>query len=792
MELPKRYDPKESESKWQKFWEKERIFVCEPDSETYAIDTPPPTVSGRMHIGHSCSYAQEDFYARFWRMKTGKVFYPFGTDDNGLPTEKLVEKTKGVKSTKMSRQDFRNLCLETVKELLPEFIEDWKKLGMSCDFSSPYSTIDPKSQSNSQRSFIDLFRKGRTYKQETPVAWCVQCQTAIAQAEFDNVNKTSKFNDVIFKCGDKDLVISTTRPEFIPACVAMAAHPDDGRYKDFRGKHVQVPLCDYEVPLIFDKDVAIDKGTGLMMVCTFGDKEDVDKWFRHKLPLRMVITPEGTMSELAGKYSGMKIDEARKAILLDLEDAGLLVKQDQITHAVNVHERCGTGIEFLKSSQWFIRVMDLKEELLEAGRKIKWHPEHMRVRYEHWVENLNWDWCISRQRYYGVPFPIWWHKGRKEWVTAEYEQLPVDPLVDKPKSVPESEWDLLEPETDVMDTWATSSVSPHIALNWHEETEKAESLLPMTLRPQAHDIIRTWAFYTIVKGLLNNNKIPWEHIAISGFVTDSKGEKMSKSKGNVVAPQDVMEKYSSDTVRYWAAGAKLGEDIPYMEKDFVTGHKTVNKIWNASKFVLMNLEDYKGFNGKFDDLEVIDRWLLSKYNRLVKSATERFENYDHSKVKFDVEQFFWNDLCDNYLEIVKGRLYEPKDEIQKQSAQYVLSQVIDGVLKMFAPFMPFITEEIYSLLPFENKTKSVHIAKWPEFRPEWDDGEAELIGEDIVKVVQIVRKYKSENQLSMSAPVKKLTVISKHDLTLAENDLLSVTKSEDFSHSKGDFKVKVE
>ncbi|MBR9700968.1 valine--tRNA ligase [Candidatus Woesearchaeota archaeon] len=787
-ELPKRYDPHEAEPRWQKMWEDEGIYEIVPDEDSYTIDTPPPTVSGRMHIGHTSSYAQEDFYARFWRMKTGNVFYPFGTDDNGLPTERLVEKTKKVSSTKMSRKEFRELCHFTIKELLPEFVEDWKRIGMSCDFKTVYSTIDSNSQKISQHSFIDLYKKGLVHRKETPVAWCMTCQTAIAQAEFENKDLTSTFNDVIFKAGDEELIISTTRPEFIPACVALAAHPDDERYTHLKGKRITIPLYDYKVPVIFDKEVAIDKGTGLMMICTFGDKDDVEKWHRYNLDLRIIFTKDGKLNELAGDLEGLSIIDARKKILDTLKEKGHLVKQQPITHPVNVHERCGTGIEFLKSTQWFVKVLENKNKLLAAGKKINWHPAYMQVRYEHWVENLNWDWCISRQRYFGVPFPVWYDKRTGEPVIADESQLPVDPFVDKPKSVPESDWKHLVPEEDVMDTWATSSVTPQIALAMHGK----QDLIPMSLRPQAHDIIRTWAFYTIVKSLFSKETIPWKDIAISGFVTDPKGHKMSKSKGNVVSPQDVMDKFSADSIRFWAAGAKLGDDIPYMEKDLVTGNKTLTKLWNASKFVIMNLDDYKGFNAKFEDLELMDRWILSKFNRLVKSSTDAFSAYDHSKVKFDVEQFFWNDFCDNYLEIVKGRLYDPKDTIEKTSAQYALSQVIEGILKLFAPIMPFITEEIYAMLPFENKTKSIHISSWPDFRKEWVDSEAELVGEDIVKAVQEVRKYKSANQLSMNAPVSMLRVLSEQDLTLAENDLIAVTKAESFDHELGEFKVDIE
>ncbi len=795
-ELPKDYDPKIAEPKWERFWEEQGIHVHEPTPQSVTIDTPPPTVSGRMHIGHASSYAQQDFYARFHRMRTGgKVFFPFGTDDNGLATERLVERTKGVKSSRMSRKDFRELCMQTIRELKPEFVADWKRIGMSCDFSRTYSTIDHRAQATSQRSFLDLFRKGLVFRQETPVSWCPLCQTAIAQAEFENVEMQSTFNDIAFSCEGEPLVIATTRPELIPAVVAIAAHPDDARYAGLAGKKATVPLSGHEVPIVFDEKVEMEKGTGIMMVSTFGDKDDVEKWYKHSLPLRVVFTRDGKLNALAGRYEGLTIKEARKQALEDLKAQGLVLQSRQITHAVNVHERCGTEIEFLKTPQWYIRVLDRKEELLEAANGIAWHPPHMKVRYDHWVENLGWDWCISRQRSFGVPFPVWHDKRDGTIHVADESQLPVDPFVDKPSSVPQAEWEHLEPETDVMDTWATSSVTPQIALGWNDDPERAERLLPMTVRPQAHDIIRTWAFYTIVKSLSMHGTVPWRNIAISGFVTDPHGKKMSKSKGNVVAPQDMIEKYSADAIRYWAAGAKLGDDIPYQEKELVSGKKTATKLWNASRLALASLEGYAGFDGAHADLETADRWLLGRLGALVAACTRAFEEYDHTRAKFALEQFFWNDLCDNYLEIVKGRLYEPKQPRERASAQFALLNALETVLKLLAPFMPHVTEEIYAHLPAADeqggKARSIHLSAWPLAQQSWRDEEAERVGADMVRVIEAVRKHKSAKAMSMGAPVGALRVRSPADLSAVKADLLSVTRAASLEWEEGEFSVEI-
>jgi len=793
-DLPTRYEPKAAEAKWQARWEEGGIYRHDPTPDSYTIDTPPPTVSGKMHIGHTFSYAQQDFYARYRRMRSGgMVFFPFGTDDNGLPTERLVERLKNVKGLRMDRKEFRELCFQTIKEIKPDFVSDWKRMGMSCDFGTTYSTIDPHCIATSQRSFLDLHKKGRVYRMETPAAWCVHCQTAIAQAEFENIDVQSTFNDVSFRIDDQPVTIATTRPELIPACVAIAAHPEDNRYTKYHSKRVAVPLCGYDVPLILDEKVELEKGTGLMMVCTFGDKDDVDKWFRHKLDTRVVLTKDGKLNALGGKYVGLSIKEARKAILGDLKAAGFLVRQQPITHPVNAHERCNTEVEFLKTPQWYIKILDIKEELVAKGGEVRWHPDYMFVRYRHWVENLNWDWCISRQRFYGVPFPVWYDKRDGKAYVADENQLPVDPFVDRPKGAPADVLEHLEPETDVMDTWMTSSLTPQIILNWNEDPGSAVRLLPTSLRPQAQDIIRTWAFYTITKSYLHHGVVPWTNIAISGYVTDPHGQKMSKSKGNVIDPRTMTDKYCADAIRFWAAGCKLGEDIPFLEKELQAGSRTITKLWNASRFALLNLADYDDdWTGRFDELETMDRWVLSRLNTLVRECTEAFESYEHSRARLALDMFFWSDFCDNYLEIVKGRLYDPKDIVQKRSAQFALSTVLSTLLRLLAPFLPFITEEVYSLrFAKRERQRSVHLASWPRYRADWLDKEAELLGGEVLRILEVVRKYKTGRQLALNKPVGELRITTPHDLTLVESDLLSATKAVGILHRKGEFSVDI-
>ena len=804
MELPKRYDPKESESKWQTFWEKENIYQFDQKSkaEIYSVDTPPPTVSGKMHLGHAFSYSQQDFVVRFQRMLGKNIFYPFGTDNNGVATERLIEKMKNIKSREMGREEFANICLETVKkELIPQYTNDMKRLGLSCDFDIFYSTIDKHSQLISQRSFIELYKKGREYRKEAPTMWCPECQTGISQVECQDKELDSFFNDIIFKVKDEDLIVATTRPELLPACVAVFYHPDDKRYQKYKGKKAKVPLFDYEVTIMPDERADPEKGTGLVMCCTFGDQTDMEWQKAHNLPIKSAITPNGKMTKLAGKYEGMSIKTARKMILEDLKDSRLCIGQEPIKHAVNVHERCGTEIEFLHSKQWFIKYLDLKPEMLKWGKNLNWFPSHMKSRYDHWVKGLQWDWLISRQRYFGIPFPVWYCKECDEIIIADETQLPVDPLKDKPniKECPKCKSKEFIPEKDVLDTWATSSLTPRLAIELMPK-EIQKKLYPMSLRPQAHDIITFWLFNTVVKSQLHYDINPWTDVMIAGHAQDPHGKKMSKSKGNVIEPQETIEKYSADCLRFWAAGSKLGDDLPYMEKDLITGQKFITKLWNASKFAIMHLEDYNGEKPK--KLEIVDKWILSKLGKIINTSTESFKKYEYSRTKADVENFFWHEFCDNYLEIVKDRLYNPdrRGKEQRLSAQYGLYQTLLSILKMMAPIMPYITEEIYQLyFSKHEKIKSIHISKWPT--QEKSDEKEEHIGELAVYAVQKARQAKSEKNLSLKSPLKNLFIegkISKKDFELVKEDIIGATKTEKIEYkplktdSKIDFEVEIE
>ena len=765
MEPLLNYDPKVSEPKWQKYWAEQKIFAFDEKSKKplYSIDTPPPYASAdHLHVGHGMHYSQFEFVARFQRMKGKNVFFPMGYDDNGLPTERYVEKKFNIDKSKVSRADFIKLCLAETKKCGQTYQDLFTRLGFSIDWNLLYHTIGDKAIRVSQKSFLDLYQKGRLDHTDYPTMWCTSCQTTIAQADLDNIDMKSYFNDIPFSCGGKEIIISTTRPEMLPACVALFFHPEDDRYQSLKNKFATVPLFEYEVPILTDETVDKEKGTGLMMVCTFGDKEDIEKWHKYNLPLRLIFNEYGKMNETAGKYKGLKIKAAREEIMKDLKEKKLLLRQTDITHAVNVHERCGTEIEFLKKKQWLIKVLDKKEELIGQAQKIKWHPEYMKVRYEHWVKNLQWNWGISRQRYYGVPFPVWYCKKCSSILLPSEKELPIDPREQKFSGKCKCGSTEAEPEMDVMDTWMTSSCSPEINADWGSKEER-KNFLPMSLRPQAHDIIRTWAFYTIVKSSYHHNNIPWQDIMVSGHGQDSHGQKMSKSKGNFVVAQEVIQKYSADAFRFWAASVKLGDDLPYQEKDVLTGQKFINKLWNASKFSVMHLEDYDQ-QKKILVSEIFDRWILSKLQKLIQESTNSFDNYEYAKTKSAVENFFWHTVCDYYLEIIKDRFYNAplRGQEAKLSAQKGLYDCLLSVLKLIAPIMPHITEEIYQLFFVQKESsKSIHLSSWPSYHKELIDEKAELVGDLGLDIIDTVRKYKSEHKLSMKEELKELIVVSE-------------------------------
>jgi len=783
-----RYDAPTIEERWQRFWDDEQVYAFDRRGvgPVYAIDSPPPTVSGELHLGHCYSYAQTDFIARYRRMRGDNVFYPMGWDDNGLPTERLVEQRLGIAPRNVSRESFIDAIRDVSARLEKGYERLWRRLGLSVDWRHTYTTVSAEAQRASQYSFIDLYRQGLVYRRSAPTIWCPTCGTAIAQAEVDDLERDTTMVTLAFGLeGGGTLPIATTRPELLPACVAVFVHPDDARYRDLVGRRAITPLFGQHIPILTDYRVDPEKGTGAVMSCTFGDATDVEWWYTHRLPLIAVLDREGRLTAPAGPYAGLTVAQARARIIADLEREGLVLERRAMRQTVRVHDRCDTPIEHIETRQWFVRLLDHKEELLEAGRRIAWHPASMHARYETWVQNLSWDWIISRQRTYGVPFPVWHCRQCDAVVLADEGSLPIDPRTAAPPRRCDCGSGDLEPEPDVMDTWATSSVSPQIAGGWLEDPELFARVFPMALRPQAHDIIRTWAFYTVAKSWYHHGQVPWAHVAISGHGLSPEGGKISKSRGGAsLAPDDVMARYSADAVRYWAAGTGLGRDAIVHEPTFAVGQRLVTKLWNVARFAARFLENFDP-GGHETSREPADRWLLSRLARTVTAATAAYEAYDHVTAKEETEAFFWNALADNYVEMVKQRLYELEEgDPRREGARWTLYQALLTVLQLLAPIMPYITEELYqALFAATQPARSVHRGAWPETRAEWTDETAETTGEALVGIATAVRRSKSERRARLSTPLRALTLGTADDglraaLSAAALDIRSVTRAE--------------
>lgn len=758
--MQKNYDFKQVEKEMQKIWSEYAVYSFNADcqNEIYSIDTPPPTISGSLHIGHIFSYTQAEMIARFKRMQGYNVFYPFGFDDNGLPTERLVEKAEGIIAKNLHRSEFIKKCVTTTSKYEKEFKDLWQSLGFSVDWSLQYETINPIAQRISQRSFIRLFNDGKAYMKESPVLWCTECQTSIAQAELETIDKDATFNYIQFMMGKEKLIVATTRPELLYGCVCLFVNPNDDRYKDYVGKSILVPLYNYEIPILTDEKVSIDKGTGVVMCATFGDSTDVEWYEKYKLPYRKVILPDGTIDESVPFIGGLKVIVARKQIIKLLLDNDLLIESKSITHTIAVHERCGREIEILPSKQWYIDILSNKELFLDAAEKINWYPVHMKNRYTLWVENLKWDWCISRQRYFGVPFPLWYCKDCGMVILADEGKLPLNPLETKPDKPCNCGCNDFIPESSVFDTWATSSVSPQINTKWGEENDISDKLLPMSMRTQAHEIIRTWAFYTIVKSLYHTGKIPWKDIMICGFVLAKKGEKISKSKSNSeLSPSFLIENHSADVIRYWAANSKLGTDTFFSADELGIAKRFVTKLWNASKFAISHLSDID-INANVDLLPV-DRWIIERCKQTTFKATKFLNQYEIGSARHEIDDFFWKDLCDYYLEIVKERLYQPEKHGYKErnSAQHALYYCMFNILKLYAIYVPHITEYIYQEFFRQYETCiSLHKLCWENETP--IDEEIIIFGEKLKDIMAEVRKYKSENALSMKTEIEEVIV----------------------------------
>lgn len=760
--MDKRYDFRKTEQALRQMWEEQETYRFQNGRERkiFSIDTPPPTVSGKLHIGHVFSYTQAEMIARFKRMQGYDVFYPFGFDDNGLPTERLVEKDEKIRAKSLPRSEFRNKCMNTIEKYEGEFKELWKNLGLSVDWNLQYQTISDLSQRISQKSFIELAKQGKAYMKTSPVLWCTECQTSIAQAELETKECETRFNYLNFELEEGSLLIATTRPELLAGCVCIFVHPEDKRYRELIGKMAKVPLYDIEIPILADAGVAMDKGTGAVMCATFGDAADVEWYQKHNLPYKEVIMANGTIQADIPLIGGMKIGQAREHIIECLKEKGLLVKQETISHMVAIHERCGHEVEFIPSRQWYIDVLSEKERFLAAADEIRWHPEHMKNRYKIWVENLKWDWCISRQRYFGVPFPVWYCKKCGKPMFAEESQLPVNPLETSPLYACSCGCEEFIPEEAVFDTWATSSVTTLINAHYGEHDDISEQIFPMGMRCQAHEIIRTWAFYSIVKSLYHTGQIPWKDIMISGFVLAKPGEKISKSKNNGAdSPVKLIETHSADAIRYWAANSKLGTDTFFSEDELKIAKRFINKLYNAAKFAIMQLADFEKPES-FDESKLlpVDQWILQRVHETTLRATELLNDFEIGQARHEIDNLFWKDFCDYYIEIAKERLYQPQKhgKEQRYSGQIALYHSLLGILKLYAIYTPYVTEYIYQdFFKMYEKEESLHQTLWAagEIRP------AHLeFGEHLKSVIAEVRRNKTEKQMSMKDAIPELII----------------------------------
>ncbi len=796
--MDKKYNNTAAETDLPIRWEQEKTYsITHNPGEQYSIDTPPPTVSGSLHIGHIFSYTQTDITARYKRMSGYSVFYPFGFDDNGLPTERYVEKKAKVRPHEVGRSEFITLCLEQTKEAEQQFKSLWQRIGLSVDWDYWYSTISKEARKISQLSFLKLYKDGYIYQKDEPAIYCPTCRTTVAQAELDDQEKPSFFNDIIFKAQDgSDLIIGTTRPELLYSTSALLYHPDDARYQHLKGTKATVPIYNTEIPILEDELVEIEKGTGLVMVSTFGDQTDIIWYKKHNLPLRLSIGLDGKWIPETGILAGLRTAAAREKIIEELKTRELLVDQKAISHSVNVHERCKKEIEYAVLTQWFVKILEHKQTFIDLADQIEWYPSFMKSRYTNWVENVKWDWCISRQRFYGIPFPVWHCNDCKEILLPDEKDLPIDPQETSfpGKSCSSCKSENITPDTDVMDTWNTSSLTPYICYNLFSKKEdpfskEALEFIPMGMRPQAHDIIRTWAFYTIIKSWMHSKTIPWKQIVISGHVLSNEKEKISKSKGNnPLDPENLLQKYSADVIRYWTASGSLGQDISFSETQLKIGQKLVTKLWNAFRFAEPHLQDFSPKEAP-KDLGVVNEWLLDRISTTFEKYQSYFAKHEFGLALQVVEQFFWTDFCDNYLELIKNQLFNPDEYAPEEvyATKWTLYTVGLRILQLYAPYLPYVTETIYDeLYKKQVGISSIHQNKFTAAQKKYRFEHAREIMSSINFIVSEVRKLKTNLQLSLKTPLAFLTITSDQNvmkqLSNHEQLLKGVTQAEEITH----------
>lgn len=756
-------------------WKDEEIYRFDKNSDApvFSIDNPPRYASGSMHLGHATGYSISDFAARYKRMKGYNVFFPLCFDVNGTPIEVRVEKQHNITKLDLPRSEYRKLCSDYANGFIEEMIKDFERLGESMDPSIYYQTDAPYYRKITQLSFIELFDRNLVYKANYPVNWCPRCMTALADAEVDYSDNITKLNFIKFGVADSDdsVTIATTRPELLCTCQVVAVHPDDEDKAHLVGKELVTPLFNKRVKVIADEKVDPEYGTGFVMICTIGDKDDLEWVMKYQLPMESAINETGEMTEIAGKYEGLKVTEAREASISDLEKSGLLNEQIDSPQQLSVCWRCKTPVEYLQVPQWFLKTLDFKEKVLEIADEIDWHPEFMKVRLIDWVESLEWDWVISRQRVFATPIPIWECEDCDHAVRATEDMLYCDPTEDDPpvEECPRCGGKLIG-STDVFDTWMDSSGSALYNTFWRRDEELHKKLYPMSMRSQSHDIIRTWAFYTILRSEQMTGEKPWDDVMINGFIMSPDGTPMHSSIGNVIDPVPILEEYGADALRYYAATCSLGIDHAFRQPDVVRGGRFCNKVFNLGLFVSRFLKIKP--SETCDSLRVSDKWILSKYSRVVEEAGSFYEKYQFDRALKILESFIWHEFADHYVEMVKGR--------DDEAVVYTLYNVFLGSLKMIAPLFPHVTEELYQRIFREfEEVKSIHLSSWPESI--LNDEEAESTGELLKEVVASVRTWKSSKKIPLNSEIPSLELVGKKAVLLkdAVDDISETTKAVD-------------
>lgn len=807
-EIPKDYDFKK-EKEWEKKWEDENIYkyIGDGSRPRYVIDTPPPYPTGAIHLGHVLNWVYIDMNARYRRQKGYDVLFPQGWDCHGLPTEVKVEETHNIKKNDVSREQFRQYCIDLTAKNIASMKADMKAMGYSQDWTREFVTMNPEYMKRTQYSFLKMYEDGLIYQGKHPVNWCPRCQTAIAFAEVEYSDNTTFLNYVNFPPAvedsyddivssqesgkqadpkDEGILIATTRPELMSACVAVVIHPEDERYTHLLGKYVEVPLSHQKVKIIADEEVDPEFGTGAVMICTFGDKTDVSWVQKYDLEVIDVMDDAGKLTAAAGRYEGMDLQSCKKQTIEDLDTEGYLLKKEQVDQNVGQCWRCKTPVEILLKEQWFVAVRDLIEKTKVAADEMNWVPEHMKSRMVNWANSMEWDWCISRQRIFATPIPVWYCKDCGKVILPDVEDLPIDPTVDEPKHACECGCEEFVPEVDVLDTWMDSSISPLSIAGWPDEDYVNH--FPSNIRPQGHDIIRTWAFYTTLRCLALTGQKPFDDIVINGMVFGEDGNKMSKSRPEfVVGPEEVIEQYGADSLRTWAANSVPGSDVIFDWKDIKHGYRFLRKFWNAFRFISMQIFDEEvSYDDVKDNLGPLDLWILSKLNNLNKTVDEAFAEYNFADTITSIERFFWHDFCDEYIEAVKYRLYTDVSDESRKAAKYTLRTVVETSLKLLAPIAPFFTEEVYQYFSDE----SIHTTLWPEVYDELISEEMENKGETTVELIDEVRRFKSASKIPLNAELAEVNVYTSDD-SLVEifnefgEDIGGTLKIKDLAISQG-------